>query len=104
MIGQGDFRFLGRDQHQLVAEQINARVLLDQLVPRAVIHPVEVGRYEHVGGRAVLDLFDQRRTRGIARHHPHTAFPSEGLVNVVQGVFQRCSGEHGDGRILRARI
>ena len=56
---------LGRDQHDLVAEQVEAGVGLDQVLAREVVHPVEVGGDEHVGRRALLDLLGERGARGI---------------------------------------
>ena len=65
-----DLGILRRDQHQPVAEQIDARAVLDQLLLRAIVHPFEIGGGEHVGRRALLDLLRQRRARGIARRPP----------------------------------
>ena len=56
-----DLGILRRDQHQLVAEQVDARALLDELLSGDVVHPLEVGGGEQVGRCAVLDLLGQCR-------------------------------------------
>src|SRR6516165_9137011 len=52
---------LGSDQHDAVAQQIGARVGPYQVLPREIVHPVDVGGDEHLRRRALLDLFRQRR-------------------------------------------
>src|SRR5215813_4054448 len=98
-----DLGVLGCDQHQPVAEKIDAGVVHDELVLRTVVHPVEVGGGEHVGGRAVLDLLDQRGTCRIARHHLDARALGEGGIDVVERVLQRGGGKDRDGFVLRQR-
>src|SRR5262249_51689098 len=98
-----DLGVLGCDQHQPVAEKIDAGVVLDELVLRAIVHPVEVGGGEDVGGRAVLDLLDQRRARRIARHHLDPRALGEGGIDVVERVLQGGGGKDRDGLVLRER-
>ncbi len=98
-----DLGVLGCDQHQPVAEKIDAGVVLDELVLRAIVHPVEVGGGEDVGGCAVLDLLDQCRTRRIARHHLDSCVLGEGGIDVVERILQRGGGKDRDGFVLRKR-
>ena len=98
-----DLGILRRDQHQLVAEQVDAGVVLDDLLLRAVIHPVEVGGGEDVGRRAGFDLLHQRGACGVARHDLDAGLPGEGGVDVVQRIFHRGGGEDGEGLVLRGR-
>ena len=56
---------LGRDQHDAVAEQVGARLHFDQVFLRDIVHPVEVGRDEHLRRRALLDLLGQRGAGGV---------------------------------------
>ena len=93
---------LRRDQHQPVAEQVDAGVVLDELLLLQIIHPVEIGRGEHVGRRALLDLLGQRRACGEARHRLDAGGLGESGVDVVDGVLHRGRGEHGEGLVLRA--
>src|SRR5262249_26621822 len=69
----------------------------------AVVHPVEVGRGEDVGGGAVLDLLYECRTRGIARHHLDPRALGEGGIDVVERVLERGGGKDRDGLVLRER-
>ena len=61
-----DLGILRRDQHQLVAEQVDARVVLDGLLLRAVVHPFEVGGGEDIRRRALLELLGERGACRIA--------------------------------------
>ena len=85
-----------RDQHQLVAEKIHARVRLDQLAFGRIVHPAQVGGDEHIGGRALLDLLRQRGAGLVARHHLDAGGLGEGGIGVVERIFQRRGGKHGD--------
>ena len=54
-------RLVGGDhQHEVVAQQVLARVGDDQLLVGQVVHPLLIGGGEQIGGRALLDLSRQR--------------------------------------------
>ena len=101
IVDLADLGILRRDQHQPVAEQVDARVVLDELLLRAVVHPFEIGGDEHVGRRALLDLLRQRGACGVARHHLDAGRLGEGRVDVVERVLHRGGGEDRDGLVLR---
>ena len=96
-----DLGILRRDQHQPVAEQVDARVVLDDLLLRAVVHPFEVGGGEDVGRRALLDLLGERGACRVARHHLDAGRLQERRVDVVERVLHRGGGEDRDGLVLR---
>ena len=54
-----------RDQHQAVAEQVDAGFRIDQLALLQIVHPILVSRDEQLGRRAILDLLGQGRARRI---------------------------------------
>ena len=49
------------DQHEIIAEQVLARVGNDQLLLGQVVHPFLIGRGKEIGGRALFDLARQGR-------------------------------------------
>ena len=53
-----------RDQHQPVAHQVAACGLVDEIAGLQVVHPLLVGRDEHVGLAAGFDLARQHRAGG----------------------------------------
>ena len=63
------------DQHQRVAEQIHARRGADQAPLGEIVHPVQIGRDEQIGRRAVLDLPGERRAGGVGHAHPQPGRP-----------------------------
>ena len=95
-----DLGILRRDQHDAVAEQIDARRLVDALLADRIVHPVEIGGDEDVGRRALLDLLGERRACGIARGDLDAGLGGEGGVDVVERVLHRSGGKHGEGLVL----
>jgi hypothetical protein len=86
-----------RNQHELVAEDVLPRSRAQQLALFQVVHPVEVGRDEHLRRRAGLDLLRERRAcavrnRRLRRRHRR---------DFVERVLQARRGE--DERLLRVR-
>ena len=67
----------------------------------AIVHPVEIGRREHVGRRALLDLLHQRRARRVARNDFDAGRLQKRRVDVVERILHRCRDEYGDGLVLR---
>ena len=97
-----DLGVLRRDQHQPVAEQVDARVVPDGLLARAVVHPFEVGGGEDVRRRALLELSRERGACRIARRHLGAGRLQERRIDVVERVLHRGGGEYRDGLVLRA--
>ena len=89
-----DLGILRRDQHDLVAEQVDPRRLVDGLLADRVIHPVGIGGDENVRRRALFDLLGERGARGIARDDLDAGFRGIGGVDVVERVLHRGGGEH----------
>ena len=92
---------LRRDQHDAVAEQVDPGRLVDVLPGRGVVHPVGVGGDEHVGRRALFDLFCQCRAGSVAHGDLDAGLCGIGCVDVVERVLHRGGGEHGEGLVLR---
>jgi len=99
----GEFGVLRCDQHQLVTQQVDARIGPNERLAGEVVHPFDVGGNEDVSRRAGFDLLGKRRTRRVACSHLRTARLGEGGIDVVEGVFQRGGGENGDP-LLRGRV
>jgi hypothetical protein len=53
-----------RDQHQAIAENVAPRRRLNQIAFLQIVHPIDIGREEHVGRRAAFDLPRKSRARG----------------------------------------
>ena len=97
----GELGILGRDQDDLVAQEIEAAVGLDQVLARDVVHPVEVGGDEHVGRRALLDLLGQRRARRVGDlGHRLAGVLGPGRGDLIEGVLQAGRGKD-DHFVLR---
>ena len=107
---RADIGILRRDQDEPVPEQVRARVGLDQSLLLAVIHPIEIGRDEHVGRRALLDLLDQRVAGRVGNRHLLAALALPLRGGLVERVLQACGREHehvpalgGSGRGSRSQ-
>ena len=98
-----DLGILRCNQHQAVAKQIDPGRLVDGLLLDRIIHPVGVRGDEHVGRRALLDLFCERRTGGVAGADLDAGPGSVGRVDVVERVLHRGGCEHGECLVLRSR-
>ncbi len=98
MVDRGIFR---RDQHDAVAEQVDPRRFLDGFLPRRIVHPVGVRGHENIRGRALFDLFCERRARGIAGDDLDAGLGGVGGVDVVERVLHRGRGKHGEAVVLR---
>src|SRR5229473_2732037 len=96
-----DSGILRRDQHDAVAEQVDPRRLLDGFLPRSIVHPVGIGGQENIRGRALFDLFCERRARGIARDDLDAGLGGVGVVDVVERVLHRGRGKHSEAVVLR---
>ena len=96
-----DLGILRRDQHDAVAEQVDARRHVDVFLADSVVHPVGVGRDEDIGRRALFDLLGQRRARGIARRNLDAGLGGVGGVDIVERVLHRGGGEHREALVLR---
>ena len=59
-----------RDQHERIAQQVDPRAGREQVALPDVVHPVEVGGNEEVGGRRGLDLLRERVARAVRRRPP----------------------------------
>ena len=68
---------------RLVRVSSSIRLLLGEIV-----HPVEVGRDEEVGRRALLDLLGQRRARGVGRRDLGAGLLGVGGDRFVERVLQ----------------
>jgi hypothetical protein len=79
------------DQHQNVAEQIEARTFVYDLFLHAIVHPLQVGRKERIGRSAALDLLHQRRTGIIASDNLDAGLLRESRIDVVE---RRLNAEH----------
>src|SRR6185312_1894696 len=95
-----DLGILRCDQHDAVAEQIDAGRHVDVLLVDGVVHPVGVGGHENIRRGTLLDLLGERRTRGIARHHLDAGLGGVGSVDVIEGVLHRSRGEHREALVL----
>ena len=73
--------------------------LPDQVLVGKIVHPVEVGRDEDVGRRALLDLLGERRARRIGDRRLLAGVRLPGGVDVVERVLQAGRGEDGDLRL-----
>jgi len=73
---------------------------IDDLLPRAVVHPIEVGGGENISRRSLLDLFHQSRACGIARSHFDAGAFRERSINVVKRVLHGGSGKDGNTFVL----
>ena len=98
---------LARHQHQLVAQQILAGVVLDQALVVEIIHPVEIGGDEDIRAARRFDLARQDR-RGRQRHrHLLAALLLIIGGDLLQGIGERGRAEHrdvrGEGRQRRQR-
>jgi hypothetical protein len=78
---------LARNQNKAVTQQIDARLVLDDLLLRAVIHPVEVGGSENIGRRALLNLLHQCRAGRIARSHLDASALGKRRIDIIKGIF-----------------
>ena len=66
---------------------------LIRLLVGEIVHPVEVGRDEDVGRRALLDLLGERRARGIGNGRLLPTSASQ-LVDGIERVLEAGRGEH----------
>lgn len=87
---------LAGDEDDAIAEQVGARVGLDQLLVGEIIHPGKIGRDEHIGGRALLDLFRQRRTRRIGHDRFLAGLLEPFAVDRIERILEARRCEHGD--------
>jgi len=71
----------GSDDDEPVSEQAFARSRLNEIALLQVIHPVEIGRDEHVGRRAAFDLFGERRTCRIGNFYDVAALSGHRRVS-----------------------
>src|SRR5262249_51888092 len=91
---------LGGDQYQLIAEQIDARVVLDDLLLHAVVHPLQVSGGEYVRWCALLDLLCQRRTCSITDNDFDATLLCESCINIIERVLKRGGSKHCDGFVF----
>jgi hypothetical protein len=91
---------LGSDQYQLIAEQIDARIVLDDLLLHAVVHPLQVSGGEDVRWRALLDLLCQRRTCSIADDDFDTTLLCKSCIHLIECILKRGSSKHYDGFVF----
>ena len=78
-------------------------VRLDQVALGQIGHPVEVGRDEDVGRRALLDLLGERRARRVGDRRLLAGLGLPGGVDVVERVLQARGGEDRHVRRHRRR-
>jgi hypothetical protein len=91
----GELRILRGDQHQPVGEKVEPGFGVDQVPFGDVVHPGLIGRDEHVGFGALLDLLGQRRRGGIRDHNLIAAFLAPTGDYGIERVLEACRGEHG---------
>jgi hypothetical protein len=85
---------LGCDQHDAIAEQVGARLRLDEALGREIVHPVEVGGDEHLRRRALLDLLGERRARGIGDDGLLARLLGPLGVDRIERILEACRREH----------
>jgi len=69
-----------------------------------VIHPVEIGRDEDCGRRALLDLFGENGAAGVGDCHLVAGFGFPAGGDGVQRVLEAGGGEDRDGRVGARRM
>jgi hypothetical protein len=91
------------DHHEAVAEERAPGLRPDEFLALEVVHPVEIGRYEQVRGRA---LFDLPRERGGGRIRDRDALAGRPPVvgrDRIEGVLEARRGKDRDVGGLRDR-
>ena len=71
-----------------VAEQVAPGLRRDQVALGEIVHPVEVGRDEDVGRRALLDLLGERRARGIGDRRPSPLSAAQSAATASSAFFR----------------
>ena len=84
----------GRDQHQGIAEQVEAAGIIDPAAFLQPVHPGLVGADEDIGGCAVINLLGKLRAGGIADPHRCQRLPGRTGVDRIQRRLQAGGGEH----------
>ncbi len=97
---QRDTAVRWRDQHQAIAQQIDATLGGKQMARLEIGHPVEVGGNEHVHRRSGFDLFRQCVAGGVGNHDLVTRAGLELLDLIIQRLFEARCGEYGDRRTV----
>jgi hypothetical protein len=87
-----------RKRWSLVAQQVGARVGLDQVALLHVIHPVQIGRNEHVRRRPLLDLPGKGGAGSVRDRHSLTCLPLPLGIYFIERVLE--TGRCEDQKIL----
>ena len=95
---------LRRDQHEPVADHVDARRRRDQPALGEVVHPLLVGGDEDVRRRALLDLLRQERRRRVGRLERDAGPLRDQRAHLVERALQADRREHEHAaRLLRRR-
>ena len=83
-------------QNKFVAKQVLARVAFDEVFFVEIVHPVEIGRHEDIGGSSLLDLFGKGGGSGIRGRRQLARFSLPLGDRPVERVLEACGGENPD--------
>ena len=61
-----------------------------------IVHPIEIGRNQYVGGRAALELLGERRTRSVGDADFVAAFLLIVRDRLAESVLEARCGEYQD--------
>src|SRR5262249_58456887 len=98
---RGNRAVLAGDDHQPIAEQIEARAGEKELGGAEIVHPVDVRRCKYIRRRALGDLLGERGGCRVAGPYREAGRGRKGSVCLVEGSLETCRREYREG-LLRA--